>query len=151
MNKAKIASQSRAHLDNRFQDFGSLTRFTPPARGWIKALREALGMTTTQLAARLNVKQPSVVALEQSEAKGSMELATLRRVAQALDCTLVYALVPNQPLETTIRARARAFGRQRLAPLEHSMVLEDQQVGATQSEAWLDELVREKNPRLFWD
>lgn len=128
-----------------------MTRFTPPARGWIKAIREALGMTTTQLAERLKVKQPSVVALEQSEAKGSMELATLRRVAQALDCTLVYALVPNKPLESTIRERARAFARQRLGPVEHSMALEDQKVKAPDSESWLDELVREKNPRLFWD
>ena len=151
MNKARLTAQSRAHLDERFKELGSLARYSPPVRGWIKAVREALGMTTTQLAARLNVKQPSVVAMEQSEAKGTIELATLRRVAQALDCTLVYALVPNRPLESTIRARARAFARRRLGPVEHSMVLEDQKVGATDSEAWLDEIVREKNPRLFWD
>ncbi|MBK9577915.1 MAG: mobile mystery protein A [Fibrobacteres bacterium] len=151
MNKAKIASQARAHLDARFKDLGSATRFSAPVRGWIKAVREALGMTTAQLAERLNVKQPSVVSLEQSEAKGSIELATLRRVAQALDCTLVYALVPNKPLEATIRDRARAFGRQRMGPVEHSMALEDQKVKPPDSEAWLDELVREKNPRLFWD
>lgn len=108
-------------------------------------------MTTTQLAGRLKVKQPSVVALEQSEAKGSMELATLRRVAQALDCTLVYALVPNKPLESTIRERARAFARQRLGPVEHSMALEDQKVNASDSDRSLDEIVHEKNPRLFWD
>jgi len=151
MNKARLAAQSRAHLDARFKELGSLARYSPPVRGWIKAVREALGMTTTQLAARLKVKQPSVVALEQSEAKGSIELATLRRVAQALDCTLVYALVPNRPLESTIRARARAFAHRRLGPVEHSMALEDQKVEATDSEAWLDEIVREKNPRLFWD
>jgi predicted DNA-binding mobile mystery protein A len=151
MNKAKIAAQSRAHLEERFKEMGSVTRYTPPARGWIKALREALGMTTTQLADRLNVKQPSVVALEQSEAKGSIELATLRRVAQALDCTLVYALVPNKPLESTVRDRARDFARRRMGPVEHSMALEDQKVAAKASDAWLDELVREKNPRLFWD
>jgi predicted DNA-binding mobile mystery protein A len=89
--------------------------------------------------------------LEQSEAKGSIELATLRRVAQALDCTLVYALVPNATLEATVRARARAFARGRMGPVEHTMALEDQKVGAKDTEAWLDEIVREKNPRLFWD
>lgn len=152
MNKAKLAAQSRAHLDGRFKELGTVARYTPPARGWIKAVREALGMTTSQLAARLDVKQPSVVTMEQSEVKGTIELATLRRAAQALDCTLVYALVPNKPLETTIRARARAFARRRLGPVEHSMLLEDQKVAkASDSEAWLDEIVREKNPRLFWD
>ncbi|HNY32523.1 MAG TPA: mobile mystery protein A [Fibrobacteria bacterium] len=151
MSKAKSAAQARASLDGRFKDIGPATRFVAPVRGWIKAVREALGMTTAQLADRLNVKQPSVVSLEQSEAKGAIELATLRRVAQALDCTLVYALVPNKPLETMVRDRARLFGRQRMGPVEHSMALEDQKVNSAATEAWLDELVREKNPRLFWD
>ena len=108
-------------------------------------------MSTAQLSKRLGIRQPSLVALEQSEAKGTIELATLRRVAEALDCTLVYALVPNKPLETTLRDRARAFARRRRAPVEHSMLLEDQKVTAKDAEARLDEIVRETNPRLFWD
>jgi predicted DNA-binding mobile mystery protein A len=151
MNRARNAAQSRMHLDERCKELGPVTRYSPPLRGWIKAMREALGMTTAQLAKRLGMKQPSVVAIEQSEAKGTIELATLRRVAEALDCTLVYALVPNKPLETTIRDRARAFGRRRRGPVEHSMLLEDQRVRGKDAEAQLDEIVRETNPRLFWD
>ncbi len=153
MNKPKFAARSRANLDERFKEVGPVTRFAPPVRGWIKAIREALGMSSEQLAKRLGVKQPSVVELEQSEVKGTMELATLRRVAGALDCTLVYALVPNQPLEVMVRDRARTFVRRRLEAVEHSMLLEDQKVPPTakDSEARLDELVRETNPRLFWD
>jgi predicted DNA-binding mobile mystery protein A len=151
MNKARLAARSRAHLDERFRELGPATRYAPPARGWIKAVREALGMSTAQLAKRLGVKQPSVVALEQSEAKGTMELATLRRVAGALDCTLVYAFVPNRPLEAVVRDRARLFARRRLEPVEHSMLLEDQKVTAKDADAGLDEIVRETNPRLFWD
>jgi predicted DNA-binding mobile mystery protein A len=108
-------------------------------------------MSSQQLAKRLGVKQPSVVALEQSEAKGTMELATLRRVAEALDCTLVYALVPNKPLETIVRDRARILLRRRRAPVEHSMLLEDQVVSAKDSKARLDEFVRETNPSRLWD
>ena len=108
-------------------------------------------MSTTQLAMRLGVKQPSVTAMEQSEARGSIELATLRRAAEALDCTLVYALVPNRPLEATIRDRARALQRRRLDPVEHSMLLEDQKVTVRNSEARLDEFIRETRPRMFWE
>ena len=108
-------------------------------------------MSTAQLAKRLGIRQPSLVALEQSEAKGTIELATLRRAAEALDCTLVYALVPNKPLETTLRDRARAFARRRRDPVEHSMLLEDQKVTAKDAEARVDEILRETNPRLFWD
>ena len=151
MKKARLAAQSRSQLDERFRELGSAKRYTPPVRGWIKALREALGMSTAQLAKRLGIRQPSLGSLEQSEAKGTIELATLRRVAEALDCTLVYALMPNKPLETTLRDRARSFARRRRAPVEHSMLLEDQKVMAKDAEARLDEIVRETNPRLFWD
>jgi len=151
MNKARSAALSRSSLDERFREIGPATRFSVPVRGWIRAVRGALGMTTEQLAKRLSIRQPSVIAIEQSEAKGTIELSTLRRVAEALDCTLVYALVPNKPLEDTVRARARAFLRGRLSAVEHTMVLEDQGVKDSDTESRLDEIVRETNPRLFWD
>jgi len=151
MKRAKLASKSRSHLDDRFKKIGPAGRFAPPVRGWIRAIREALGMSSTQLAKRLGVKQPSVIAFEQSEAKGTIELATLRRVAEALDCTVVYALVPNKPLKAMVRDRARALARGRFLPVEHSMELEDQKVSVKHSQAQLDELVRELNPNRLWD
>ena len=151
MTKAKLAAHSRSQLDRRFSRIGPLSRFHVPVRGWIRAIRGGLGISSQQLAKRLGVKQPSVVALEQSEAKGTIELATLRRVAEALDCTLVYALVPNKPLETIVRDRARILLRRRRAPVEHSMLLEDQAVSVRDSKARLDEFVRETNPSRFWD
>lgn len=151
MNRARIAAQSRSRLDERLAQFGPAERFRVPVRGWGRAVREALGMSTAQLAKRLGVRQPSVVNLEQSEQRGSIELATLRRIAAALDCTLVYALVPNKPLDTTIRERARAFLRRRRPPVEHSMLLEDQQVRKKDGNVLVDDVIRETNPRLFWD
>ena len=151
MKQARLAAQARSQLDERFRELGTSKRYTTPVRGWIKAVREALGMSTAQLAKRVGIKQPSLVNIEQSEAKGTIALATLRRVAEALDCTLVYALMPNKPLETMVSDRAREFARRRRGPVEHSMLLEDQKVNTKSSEARLDELVRETNPRLFWD
>jgi predicted DNA-binding mobile mystery protein A len=151
MEKSKLAALARAQLQKRYRRLGPSERYTPPVRGWIKAIRQALGMSTAQLARRLRIKQPSLVELEQSEAKGTIELASLRRVAEALDCTLVYALVPNKPLETMVRDRARAFTRKRRKQVEHSMLLEGQKVTAKYVKAQLDEVVRETNPRLFWD
>ena len=151
MRKSRLATHARSRLDQRFRELGAAKRYSVPVRGWIKAIREALGMSTAQLAKRLGIKQPSVVELEQSEAKGTIELATLRRVATALDCTLVYALVPNKPLETTVRDRARAFARRRREHAEHSMLLEDQKVTSKRREGQIDETLRETNPRLFWD
>jgi predicted DNA-binding mobile mystery protein A len=151
MKTSRLAAQSRFRLDERFKEMGQPARFSQPVRGWIRAIREALGMSATQLAKRLGVRQPSIVALEQSEVKGTIELATLRRVAEALDCTLIYALVPNKPLEETIRERARLFLRRRREPVEHSMTLEDQRVARGDAERLLDEILRETSPRKFWD
>jgi predicted DNA-binding mobile mystery protein A len=151
MGTSRSAAQARARLDERFKTIGSPTSYAQPVRGWVKAIREALGMSTAQLAKRAGVRQPSIVALEQSEAKGSIELGTLRRIAEALDCKLVYALVPNQPLEQTVRERARLFARRRLDPIEHSMALEDQRAPRRETEALIDEVLRETNPRRLWD
>ena len=153
MKTARIAAQSRERLDERLAHFASAEQYSAPARGWMRAIREALGMSTAQLAKRLGVRQPSIVDLERSEERGSIELATLRRVAEALDCTLVYALVPKKPLETTIRERASALLRRRRGPVEHTMLLEDQQVSDkwTDRHAQVDDIIRETNPRRFWD
>ena len=151
MKLARVAAQSRARLDQRLAQLGPAEQYRVPTRGWIRAIREALGMSTAQLASRLNVRQPSVVDLERSEEKGTIEVATLRRVAEALNCTLVYMLVPNQPLETTVRARARALLRRRLQPIEHSMLLEGQDVAERLSDRQVEDVIRETSPRRFWD
>lgn len=129
----------------------SIQRLTPPVRGWVRAIREALGMTTAQLAKRLGMRQPSLVAIEQSEAKGTIQLATLRKVAAAMDCTLAYALVPNRPLETNLRDRARNLARERLRAVEHTMLLEQQQLPAADFEARVEALVDDIDPRALWD
>ena len=60
---------------------------TRPPKGWLRAIRDALGMTTRQLAARLGVSQPRVVALEKGEVDETLTLAGLRRAAAALPQT----------------------------------------------------------------
>lgn len=152
MNRTRSSAQSRAHLDRRFDEIGAAPRFTAPVRGWIRAIRQSLGMSAEQLGKRLGITQPSIVAMEQSEARGAIELATLRRAAAALDCTLVYALIPNKPLETMVRDRAKVVARRRLSPIEHSMMLENQAVsGQDITDSQLDEFIRGINPTRLWD
>jgi predicted DNA-binding mobile mystery protein A len=151
MKTPRISTQSRQSLETRFESMRPATRFKPPVRGWIKAIREALGMSSAQLAKRLKISQPTVFAMEQSEMKGKIQLATLRRVAEALNCTLVYVLVPNDPLETIVREQARKVAKRRLQSVEHSMLLEDQSVPAKDFEERIDALARDMNPRALWD
>jgi predicted DNA-binding mobile mystery protein A len=151
MEKTRLAAQSRAALDNRFNSMRAVDQLARPVRGWIKAIRQALGMSSAQLAKRLGMKQPSLAEIEQSEVKGTIQLATLRRVAEALDCKLIYALVPNKPLDAIVSARARQVARRRLASVDHTMLLENQKVSARDFEPRLDELARDIKLRSLWD
>ena len=92
-----------------------------------------------------------MVGREQSEVKETMQLATLRRVAAALDCTLVYALVPNRPLTETVGGRAREIAKRPLLSVEHSMLLEDQAVSSEDLEQRIDELAGAIRPSQLWN
>src|SRR5436189_523331 len=94
------------HLDSRFTAMRPLLKSQRPPKGWLRAIRDALGMTTKQFGRRLGVSQPRIVELEQSEVSGSVTLHTLQRAAEALGCRLVYAVVPEKPLAETVRERA---------------------------------------------
>jgi len=85
-------------------------------------------MTTAQLAKRLGVSQPTALGFEKAETSGSITLESLERTATALDCRLVYALVPRKPLEVLVQDRARELARKRLRSISHSMALENQRV-----------------------
>lgn len=97
-----------------------------PAAGWVKAIREGLGMAATHLARRLDVAPSTVSRLESSEADDTISLATLRRAAEALGCELHYALVPKQSLADTLADRATALARRQMAAVSHTMALEAQ-------------------------
>lgn len=141
-------------LEARLQPLRPAEQWAPPPRGWIRAIRDALGITTAQLARRLRVSQPRIVALEKAEAQGVASLDTLAKAARALDCTLVYVLVPNRPLEEVVRARAESVAAAHLRAARHSMLLEDQSTDAAaeraQYEALVEELLRGRRARL-WD
>jgi predicted DNA-binding mobile mystery protein A len=142
------------HLDSRFVTLRPLLKAQRPPKGWLRAVRDALGMTTKQFGRRLGVSQPRIIELEQSEVSGGVTLNTLQRAAEALGCRFVYALVPEKPLAETVRERAKVVARQRQAAVEHTMRLEDQSVkGKAASNdlhrQFIEELLR--RPARLWD
>jgi predicted DNA-binding mobile mystery protein A len=142
-------------LDKRFAKLKPLTTGAArPSRGWIRAIREAIGMTTGQLAKRLGVQQPRIIELERGEATGSITVKSLERAAEALGCRLVYVLVPEAPLADTIRKRASVIANEQLASVEQTMRLEAQGVNdkALHEEAHqrlVEKLLR--RPARLWD
>lgn len=146
----RSGSLARRHLDARLNAFRPLADEPRPHRGWIRAVRDALGMSSTELAKRIGVSQSTVVALERSEERGSIGIDSLRRAADALDCDLFYALVPRTSLDAAVRAQARRKAVRHLSPVAHHMRLEDQRVG-DDATAQLDELAdRFADRRGLW-
>ena len=130
----------RRRLDRRCGPLRDLVSGLRPHKGWIRATRDALGMSGSQLAARLGVRQQTVHDLEVSEQRRTIRLDSLARAADAMDCDLVYALVPRSSLEETVRTRARRKAMEHLAPIAHHSRLEDQALDEPEAQALLDEL-----------
>lgn len=145
---------ARKQIDKRLKYFQNIEVFSRPPRGWIKAIREALGMTAPQLGKRLGVSQPRVLKIEEGEVRGNVTMETLERAARALDCQLVYLLVPRKPLEEMTRERAEQLARKQIKTTGHSMALEDQSVDASDERAQVEVLTRKLlalSPSQLWD
>ncbi len=107
----------RQQLDTTLGKFRPLLDISTPPKGWIRAIRDALGMSGRQLANRVGVTKQRTALIEKQELAGTATLKTLRRIAESLDCVLVYGFVPRNSLEETIRNRALRVARTRLARL----------------------------------
>ena len=114
-----------------------------PRSGWVRAIRESLGMSAAAFARRLGMTPVGVRKLESAEASDAITLASLRKLAQALDCELQYALVPRNSLLQQVRDRAEMVARERLRPIAHSMALEDQAVQGPQNKLQLEAAIKE--------
>jgi len=135
MKQAQIA---RRRLDERLQNINP-REIPRPHRGWIRAVREALGMSTTELGRRMGISQQSVVDLERSEGRSTIQIDTLERAAAAMECELVYAIIPRTSFEEIIQTRAHDKALQQLAAVEHHSRLEDQSISDADMEAQINE------------
>lgn len=137
------ARKAREMLDSRFQDMGPASRYTPPRLGWIRAVRDALSMSADDLAVRMGISGASVRSMEETELGGGIRLSSLRRAAQAMDCTLVYAFVPNESLSQTVEQQAWRVYRHQMDRVQQTMALEDQdgEMPSTSTESQLRAII----------
>jgi predicted DNA-binding mobile mystery protein A len=131
----------------------SLAETKIPAKGWIREIRQALGMSGTQLASRLGITRPSLVDIEEGEVKKSVTLKTLDKVAAALGCKVVYAIVPPESLQRSLEERAHQVAVRIVERLSQTMALEEQQVTSRERDRQIkeiaDELVRTLSKELW--
>ncbi|MCF7975658.1 MAG: mobile mystery protein A [Phycisphaerae bacterium] len=145
---------AREQLDETLTQLAPLKTLIPPRKGWIRAIRQALGMTGDQLAKRLQASKQRISRIEQDEVCEKLTISTLRRVAECLDCTLVYGLIPRQSLEYTVQHQARLLAQKRLNHSNQMMRLEHQELRDQDKIRVLEDLVREivaEMPKALWE
>ena len=140
MNKKKLI---REQLDASLQRFRPLLDVAAPSKGWIRAIRDALGMTARQLSERLGVTQQSVARIEKEEMAGAVTIKTMRRIADSLDCIFVYGLVPRTSLEDTIGHQAKEVASRRLLKASQTISLENQSLSREENEKVISDMVDE--------
>jgi predicted DNA-binding mobile mystery protein A len=110
-----------------------------PHLGWLRAIREAIGMSLREVGKGMGVTPQLVASLEKSEANNRITLRSLEMAADAMGCKLVYAIVPKAgTLQELRERRARREVEEQVRAVEHMMALENQAVGA------LDEKIAEE-------
>ena len=152
--KAKHKKLAREQLDETLKQLRPLKTLTVPGKGWVRAIRDALGMTGRQLAARLGVNKQRVARIEQDEKLGRVKINTLRNVAEAMDCIFIHGFVPRDSLEQTVRNRAEAVAKKRMARSDQTMRLEKQELADAEKEKVLNALIEDivnTMPKSLWD
>jgi predicted DNA-binding mobile mystery protein A len=130
-------------LDTALEVWRTAALAPRPRQGWIRALRMALGMSARALGARIGVTEAAIRSFEAAEASDAITLGSLRKLAEALDCELQYALVPRTSLAGNLQARAVFRASELLAPVSHSMALEAQKVDSREHAAQVETLAEE--------
>ena len=141
-------------LDEALAAFQPLRQRPPPSAGWAKAIREALGISVRQMSRRTGLSRTSITSAESGEAKGTVQFDTLRGLADALDCDLVYALVPRTSLAQTLEAQARRKAEAMVGRVADSMKMEAQGVDPAATARQVTELaetILRDRGRDFWD
>lgn len=148
--KKMMRNQVQGDLNNPIELINKPT----PKDGWLKVIRQALGMTTYQLAKRLNRSQSNIAAMERREKMKTISLESLELAAKAMHCRLFYCLIPEKPLENLREEQARLIAKKRLQAIGHSMELEQQGLTPTQKKHQEQELIQEllqENSKDLWE
>jgi predicted DNA-binding mobile mystery protein A len=144
----------REQVEKQLEKSQVLLDIPIPNKGWIKTIKDALGMNGRQLARRMGVTKQRISMLEKQELDGTVTLNTMQKSAEALDSVFVYCLVPRIKLEETVRNQARRIAIKQLNRVSHTMDLENQVLSKEENENILNRMIEKimyEQPSNLWD
>lgn len=123
--------------------------------GWIQSTRLALGMSLRQLAERIGISASALTNFEKREQSDTVTLATLKKVANAMDMELVYFFKPKSgSIKSAIEKQATKKAQEILNQSNQTMKLEDQETSKKVQQLELERLkidIMNKMPANLWD
>jgi predicted DNA-binding mobile mystery protein A len=142
-------------MDELIQSFVSGKQNAQTSAGWIQSARLALGMSLRQLAERVGVSVSALTNFEKREQADSVSLATLKKVANAMDMELVYYFKSKDgSIKNAVEKQARKKAQEILNQSNQTMKLEDQETNSLSQERELERLTKDivsKMPQNLWD
>lgn len=118
-----IKKQLIKSYQKKFDSFKQISK-EKPLQGWIKTIRELLGMTSIQFSKKLKVSQPRIAVIEKNEK--NLKLSTMEKIADELNCDFIYALVPRENVNDIIYNRAKQKALNIVTKVNNNMSLENQ-------------------------
>jgi predicted DNA-binding mobile mystery protein A len=115
-------------IERRIENLRSIAKDTAVRTGWIRYMRQAMSMTLSTLAKTVGLNPATVQQIEKREIAGKVTIETMRKIASAMDCEFVYALVPKQELNVLLKRKAVNKATEIVRQADIHMTLEDQRV-----------------------
>ena len=149
--KTIVQRQYRSIVDNAAASLAGLK--TPP-EGWLRTVRNALGMSGAELAKKMGVTRARVTQAEHAELTGGITLKSMQATAEAMGCRFVYAIIPSSAhIEDLITAQARKKAMAIVGTASTHMALENQKLPDDKIAWEVERLTREiaqEMPPDFW-
>jgi predicted DNA-binding mobile mystery protein A len=142
-------------LNEKLAQLTDLQHVIVPPIGWIKAIRNGIGMSMEQLGKKLSITKQGVMDIEKREKEGAITIKSMQEIAKAMDMKLVYGFIPNEgDLEQMIETRAIEMAKKIVARTSNTMKLEDQANSKERIEKAIKERASEiinNTPKILWD
>ena len=142
-------------LNEKLDKLTGLNNVNVPPFGWIKAIRNGIGMSMEQLGKKLSITKQAVMDIEKREKDGAITIKSMREIAKAMDMQFVYGFVPKEgSLEQMIEKRALEIAKIIVQRTSSTMKLEDQANSNERIEKAIKERAAEiinKTPKILWD
>jgi predicted DNA-binding mobile mystery protein A len=150
-----MRSLLQRQLDKQILSLRSLLFLERPNSGWLKTIRNALGMTQQQVSQKLGKTKQALDQLEKSEQDFTITLHSLQNAAQALNCRVVYALIPEKPLQDIVEQQIHKKAQSIINAVGHTMQLENQETSdeelVLQLKAMVEDIKRRQNISFIWE